>query len=726
MNFNNLKTAIAQSNVDVATEFLVELYISNPEKFKKSLLLSNSLPEPIIEPITKSKFNLLTKIFVLTGRKLMDKGVDINAHFFELNNVLRVISILNQNMRSNLVKLDNNSFMEYPLSQQLQMFCIFLEDQNRLFDEKNKKQQKFITGMESQVAKYEVEKLKNIKISQTDNFEGIIEVMDTLFSYLYYKNRNNSDKEKVHQNNNITPYGIESVEEIMHLALQRNLLLNTWEKFKYREWHLIEIEKEGDSVSLFEPNSKEDYLKERIAIDRYIYREHINIQQSHMSYINENQKSARYISQIAKNLDPELVFKLDKNKFERSSYIIKNLIKAQLKSLDDIYFEIEYKRLKIADLIKGYEYLFTIAFIYKAAVLNIFDENEKSHYKKLAPLIYKENLVRQFSELYGISEEVSEIVIDTYTYPNNPRLDVFSQPLIYVNKSTLIFCPSLITQMNIVRIIEMIVTKWGKNISEKGLTFEKDLRFALSTNPFIEVNSSEIEFKAYDGKNVQFDFIAKFEDQIVLIEFKHIKRPFSDYSTKNALKIIDEGIEQVNRRNRILKKDWGEIRNKCSFELPENPPHEKNVIKLICTNIFDFTSVIRNDVVVIDSSSLLKFFMSPEIKGFSIGNTINETLYKNLWEKGYPSVGDFKLYINEPVAVKQYKDCYEGLFKPILKVNDEDNNICFFDYNLIKDPYKDLGEKLSDADINMRSIKVGRNDKCPCGSGKKYKKCCIK
>ena len=24
----------------------------------------------------------------------------------------------------------------------------------------------------------------------------------------------------------------------------------------------------------------------------------------------------------------------------------------------------------------------------------------------------------------------------------------------------------------------------------------------------------------------------------------------------------------------------------------------------------------------------------------------------------------------------------------------------------------------------VRSVKIGRNDPCPCGSGKKYKKCC--
>ena len=28
--------------------------------------------------------------------------------------------------------------------------------------------------------------------------------------------------------------------------------------------------------------------------------------------------------------------------------------------------------------------------------------------------------------------------------------------------------------------------------------------------------------------------------------------------------------------------------------------------------------------------------------------------------------------------------------------------------------------------IRNRGEKVGRNDPCPCGSGKKYKKCCLK
>jgi len=33
-------------------------------------------------------------------------------------------------------------------------------------------------------------------------------------------------------------------------------------------------------------------------------------------------------------------------------------------------------------------------------------------------------------------------------------------------------------------------------------------------------------------------------------------------------------------------------------------------------------------------------------------------------------------------------------------------------------------EKMFNPEMPVRSIKIGRNDPCPCGSGKKYKKCC--
>ncbi|ASV70266.1 hypothetical protein CKF48_23320 (plasmid) [Cytobacillus kochii] len=118
--------------------------------------------------------------------------------------------------------------------------------------------------------------------------------------------------------------------------------------------------------------------------------------------------------------------------------------------------------------------------------------------------------------------------------------------------------------------------------------------------------------------------------------------------------------------------------------------------------------------------------MSPEVKVFSNGDEVSEFFHKNLWGKGAPTVEKFRDFLKNPVAIQPYKDCYNGLFKPILKSSNEDNNIGFFDYDLVKDPYLELGSKLLQSKSSHRGIKVGRNEKCPCASGKKYKKCCGK
>ena len=44
-------------------------------------------------------------------------------------------------------------------------------------------------------------------------------------------------------------------------------------------------------------------------------------------------------------------------------------------------------------------------------------------------------------------------------------------------------------------------------------------------------------------------------------------------------------------------------------------------------------------------------------------------------------------------------------------------------------PASDLapfGESLLDSRSDVAANRVGRNDPCPCGSGKKYKKCCMR
>jgi HEAT repeat protein len=46
-------------------------------------------------------------------------------------------------------------------------------------------------------------------------------------------------------------------------------------------------------------------------------------------------------------------------------------------------------------------------------------------------------------------------------------------------------------------------------------------------------------------------------------------------------------------------------------------------------------------------------------------------------------------------------------------------------YQLLPASRLERPDESLDTDVSPRNVKVGRNDPCPCGSGKKYKKCCL-
>ena len=45
----------------------------------------------------------------------------------------------------------------------------------------------------------------------------------------------------------------------------------------------------------------------------------------------------------------------------------------------------------------------------------------------------------------------------------------------------------------------------------------------------------------------------------------------------------------------------------------------------------------------------------------------------------------------------------------------------------MRDVFKEIiSEDDAEKDFPIKKTKIGRNEPCPCGSGKKYKKCCLK
>ncbi|MCU4991163.1 SEC-C metal-binding domain-containing protein [Bacillus cereus] len=727
MEFDKLKNAINNGDIELAASLIVDIYITNPEHFKKTLLLSNSLPEPLGRDFTTEKLNILYRSFLSSGMKLINKGINIEQFHKEFFQIIQAIKIINQNSESNLKRLERNKFSDYSISEQIQMFCIYLEDQNRLANNLALKDNQYITGMESQVAKFKADNFKEITVSTSDNFEALIEIAETLFKLLYYRTGKNIEKTENFIHEGISPYNISSFEEIIYLADQRNLLNLTWGKFKYRDWNLFVEEHENEKINIFEPISKEEFMKESIGINRYYYLNHINLQKEHAKDLESNQKYYKCIEECSGKVDIENIaslFLLKKDEYLKASEFTKTIVKIQLKSIDKIYYNLKLDGIKMEDIIKGIEYLYTIALIYREAALLNFNEDDVMQYRKLSPIFCKKDLINHFKEIYDIDVLTAEKVINNFIFTSRSKLDIFSQPLIYVGKNNVVFCPMLILQMNMVRIIEMLTSKFKVDISDKGMAFETQLRSIFTTSPHIKVNTNKLEFKAYDGRDIEYDFIGMLEDHLLLIEFKHLQLPFSDKEYKRAFDTLKVGVEQVNRRIDVIKNDWGIIKEKCSFPLPEEPIEENKIIKLVCTNIFNFSTLVHDGVEIIDSSSLLKFFIAPEVQGIAIGNKVEEVFKQKLWKNNYPTVTEFKEFLELPIAIAPYMDCYEELYKPILKIEDDDKNIAFFDYNLVKDPYENLYKKMQGSKQTNKNAKIGRNSPCPCESGKKYKKCC--
>ncbi len=130
-----------------------------------------------------------------------------------------------------------------------------------------------------------------------------------------------------------------------------------------------------------------------------------------------------------------------------------------------------------------------------------------------------------------------------------------------------------------------------------------------------------------------------------------------------------------------------------------------------------------------ESAQLEDGLVDSELLGFAVSEVLDSNLFELL-----PIIK--KLYDKEIVALHingDYQDVV-GYFKTIDSSENEKEVLNIFEL------YQEYKEFMDDDDfeedesfqpyhkpINIPavSIKIGRNDPCPCGSGKKYKKCCI-
>ena len=158
----------------------------------------------------------------------------------------------------------------------------------------------------------------------------------------------------------------------------------------------------------------------------------------------------------------------------------------------------------------------------------------------------------------------------------------------------------------------------------------------------------------------------------------------------------------------------------CDNGLITKEEVEKYLLKLLdlydyIDNEDDMDDIYTDIMEVI--ASLHLFSLMNEVKKMYYYGVINTMMIGN-----YDSFVDYIFnYEHKLVRIEPIDDTIKSMSWWSCFDNRED----VFDEDKVSKMLESFIEEESEANIMKEPFKVGRNDPCPCGSGKKYKKCCI-
>lgn len=269
-------------------------------------------------------------------------------------------------------------------------------------------------------------------------------------------------------------------------------------------------------------------------------------------------------------------------------------------------------------------------------------------------------------------------------------LDIFSQPLVYVSEKQGIFTPCFIMQMNAERIIDKILGAIDYNLEDKGHRMEKVINSLIARSEYIKINKNQIKFKAFDGKDVEFDCIAVFEGKLIIMEMKCRTTPYSDKERNDKEAVLHEAVEQVKRRVQVVQNNWEEIKRRSSIKLMDSAPQESDIIKIVCFNFFNFTGQVIHGVYITDWSAITKYFNSPiDYANVSRGSSIKKVAVRNIWRANKPTLDNFKKFLEMPSMMKNFYDNIKIIYKPIIRIEDKNDNLGLIGFYLGKNPYEE-------------------------------------
>lgn len=722
--YEGLKKYIREKDLQSCAKEIIGLFLIDGKKFYRNFMLSGCLTDPLSRKFKNEELEFFFKACQLVHKSIEHRDEEFSTDFKDaFIKIISTIIDIHRAERSNEGRLFKNDFLNYPFTKQVQMMCTFIESQSFYVNKKMSskiKSQGYVTGMEYELPETE------IQVSVADVMENNIEIMDTLIRLLHFTANGKIDNQEIKSFQDISPYGIPSLQEIMYLALHRDYLEELWSKVKYRGWNFTrhQIDKKVYAHYYSAPIA-DDYKKERAAVQRYKYRDYINYGKR-----NDFKKMSYSIKEIEQKSNfslssPSSVFSLEREVFQLGEQVIEGALNVSIRQLnEDLGSLVDHimigqdKNISLSELYEGFKYLLSLAFVYRTNSHSHFADDDFTY---LTPIFELKELESHFAELSGLGQEKAKKIIELFVFRPKPLLDIFSQPLIYIGDERIVFTPELVLQFNMNRIVGRHLSHWDINISAKGTELEKEIIEVLSLAPHFSVNTSKVKFEAYDGRDVEYDLIATFDNKVVLIELKCLNRPFSSKEIKQREDEILYGVTQVNRRADILINQWDKVQQYMNIPLPKTPIVANDIIKIVCTNIFDFSGRIESGVYITDVSSFLKFFLDPKVEEIKLeAGSRNVISQQKLWT-GEPKIKDLINYLKCPITIEGLLNKLAEVPRKNVIINEDDPHLAIQDFVLDGNPFDFAA--LSKSKGSYLGEKVGRNDPCPCDSGKKFKKC---
>lgn len=634
----------------------------------------------------------------------------------ELVQLLFLYECLYNNRIENEKRLNESAFLKLSLPQIVQSFLVFFQSQYNLAREEMARRwqsQEYITGFESQVASEDSSINPDLHVSFADNFEQLIEDMDTLFRYVFYLKNNATVSIDDIKEDFKTPYESPEYSTLDVLSMLDVLFSRMEMGFRYSGWNI------GTAK---DPDGKKGYCF--WSSDEKAFRIHIaaGLRNKHNFMIettNESMKASisrkpkdivlnydgaehlpgRFYSEYLtvsvrmNNKDIESFHFDDKEYIQLKSYA-EPLIESTKKRNKPYYFTVQFNDICVEEYLDAYVFLYTLS---KVVYCSAIKSSEQEDFVLPVSLEY---LYREYASVSGLKKDKAKRLIDFYVFDNNvsrnKRLgDLFTNPLVKVGAGMILLSEGLINQVNLDRNIEVLLDRNNVNIAPIGKELEKRLINKLQGVENLAINTNNIEFMAYDGRNVEFDFIAVLDDYLIVLEMKSLLQPYDDDELYRRRKYILEGVDQVNRRVRIVKNDWEEIKGLASIKLPENPYEEKHIIKIVCTDVYDFTGMEFDGVIVTDDATIIKYFTNPYVHGMLNKQEDGIKILKKrvLWgESGKPSAEEFIQYLQNPDTMDYYLECVEPEWK-VIPLFEGYEPMAFQDMVVKEDPLKKLAEK---------------------------------